>query len=138
MTASAPESAPVYYPAAPTGLRRPGIIAGIVTVIVGAIAIALGHPWFAVFFLAGVVLVFVNTKLVIRSVENVAQAENPRKKLLALNSAYRLGAITVLALAAAFLVRPDGLGAMFGLAVGQVVLVLNTVIPVMKGLRKQL
>ncbi len=34
-------------------------------------------PWFAVFFLAGVVLMFVNTKLVIRAVDNVATAENP-------------------------------------------------------------
>ena len=49
--------------------------------------------------------------------------------------AARLGAITVLALAAAILVRPDGLGVMFGLAVGQVILVLNTVIPVMVRLR---
>lgn len=137
MTTSAPDSTS-YYPAAPTGLLRPGIIAAVATVVVFVVAILVGHIWFAAFFLAGVVLVFINTKLVIRAVDNVATAENPRKKLLALNSAYRLGAITVLALVAAFLVRPDGLGAMFGLAVGQVILVLNTVIPVMKGLRKQL
>ncbi|AZG44753.1 hypothetical protein [Gordonia insulae] len=136
MTTSAPDSTS-YYPSAPTGLVRPGIIAGVVTVAVGVASILLGHFWFAVFFLAGVVLVFINTKLVMRAVENVAAAPDPRKKLLALNSAYRLGAITVLALVAAILVRPDGLGAMFGLAVGQVILVLNTVIPVMKGLRKQ-
>lgn len=136
MTTSAPESASVY-PATPTGLVRPAIIAGVVTVVVGAIAIAFGHPWFALFFVVGVALIFVNTKLVIRSVASVATTENPRKKLLALNSAYRLGAITILALVAVFLVRPDGLGALFGLAIGQVVLVLNTVIPVMKGLRKQ-
>lgn len=43
-----------------------------------------------------------------------------------------------MALAAAFLVQPEGLGVMFGLAIGQVILVLNVVIPVMKGLRKQL
>ncbi|MYR06087.1 hypothetical protein GTV32_07095 [Gordonia sp. SID5947] len=137
MTTSAPDSAPVY-PAAPTGIRRPAIIAGVVTVAVAALATFLGHPWFAVFFLVGVVLVFINTKLVVRAVENVAAAEDPRKKLLAVNSAFRLGVITVLALVAAILVRPDGLGAMFGLAVGQVILVLNTVIPVMKGLRKQI
>lgn len=137
MSTTVPDSTS-YYPAAPTGLVRPGIIAAVVTVVVGVLAVVLGHPWFAAFFVAGVVLVFVNTKLVIRAVDNVATAENPRKKLLALNSAYRLGAITLLALVAAFLVRPDGLGAMFGLAIGQVILVLNTVIPVMKGLRKQL
>lgn len=137
MTA-APESAPVYYPAAPTGLLRPAIIAAVPTLIVGGVAIYLGHAWFGLFFLLGVIAVFLNAKAVIRSVEAVAAEDNPRKKLLAVNSAARLGAITVLALAAAILVRPEGLGVMFGLAVGQVVLVLNTVIPVMKGLRKQL
>jgi hypothetical protein len=91
-----------------------------------------------VFFLVGVVGAFVNA-VAVRNVVGVIAAEpNPHKKSLALNSAARLGAITVLALAAALLVRPDGLGVMFGLAVGQVILVLNTVIPVMKGLRKQL
>ncbi|NED63501.1 hypothetical protein G3I15_21460, partial [Streptomyces sp. SID10244] len=105
MTTSAPDSASVY-PVAPTGIRRPAIIAGVVTVVVAALAIVLGHAWFAAFFLAGVVLVFINTKLVIRAVENVAAAEDPRKKLLALNSAFRLGVITVLALVAAILVRP--------------------------------
>ncbi|MFW0784217.1 hypothetical protein AAFP35_06810 [Gordonia sp. CPCC 206044] len=136
MTTSAPDST-VYYPAAPTGLRRPGIIAAVVVVAVFALCIAIGHVWFAVFFVAGTVGIFVNTILVRRAVEVVAAQEHPRKQALAVNSAYRLGAITVLALVAAFLVRPDGLGALFGLAIGQVILVLNTVIPVMKGLRKQ-
>ena len=138
MATSAPDSAPVYYPPAPTGLRRPAIIAAVLTVTVAIIAVFLGSWLFPLFFAIGVVAVFINTKMVIMSVERVAAEENPRKKLLAVNSAARLGAISVLALAAAFLFRPEGLGVMFGLALGQVVLVLNTVIPVMKGLRKQL
>lgn len=137
MTTSAPDSAPVY-PVAPTGMKRPAIIAGIVTVIVAGAAIYLGHPWFAVFFVVGMVAIFGNAVLVKKAVEVVAAADNPHKKALALNSAMRLGGLTVLGLLAAILVRPDGLGVMFGLAVGQVILVLNTVIPVMKGLRKQL
>ncbi|NDK90358.1 hypothetical protein GYA93_12295 [Gordonia desulfuricans] len=138
MATSAPDSAPVYYPAAPTSLVRPGIISAAFTLIAAGVAIYLGHPVFAVFFAVGVVAVLVNAKMVTLAVARVAAEEDPRKKLLAVNSALRLGVITVLALAAAFLVRPDGLGVMFGLAVGQVVLVLNTVIPVMKGLRKQI
>ncbi|MFT4041977.1 MAG: hypothetical protein QM673_02320 [Gordonia sp. (in: high G+C Gram-positive bacteria)] len=138
MATSAPDSAPVYYPAAPTSLVRPGIIAGVLIVVVAAVAVYLGSWLFALFFAVGVGAVFVNAKLVMLAVSRVAAAENPKKTLLATNSAARLGAITVLALAAAFLVRPDGLGVMFGLALGQVVLVLNAVIPVMKGLRKQL
>lgn len=136
MTASAPDSAPVY-PQAPTGLRRPAFIAGGFIVVVAAVSLAVGHPLFAVFFLLGVAGIFVNAILVRRAVDVVVADENPRKTALALNSAMRLGAITALALLAAFLVQPDGLGAMFGLAIGQVVLVLNTVIPVMKGLRSQ-
>lgn len=138
MTTSAPDSTPVYYPAAPTGLRRPGIVSGVFALIVAGVAIYLGHPLFAVFFAIGIVAVLVNAKLVTLAVTRVAAEDDPRKKLLAVNSALRLGAITLLALAAAILVRPEGLGVMFGLALGQVVLVLNTVIPVMKGLRKQL
>ncbi|MGV9824596.1 hypothetical protein [Gordonia sp. NPDC003429] len=138
MATSAPDSASVYYPPAPTSLVRPGIIAAVLSVIIGAVAVYLGHWLFALFFVIGVVAIFVNAKMVMLTVDRVANAENPRKKSLATNSAARLGVITVLALACAYLVRPDGLGVMFGLALGQVVLVLNAVIPVMKGLRKQL
>ena len=42
MATSAPDSAPVYYPPAPTGLRRPAIIAAVLTVIVAIIAVFLG------------------------------------------------------------------------------------------------
>ena len=137
MTTPAPDSAPVY-PAAPTGLRRPAVMAVIVTAVVAGFSIYLGAPLFAVFFLVGVGGVFVNAAMVRQVVDTVAAAPNPHKKSLALNSAARLGAITLVALAAAFLVQPEGLGVMFGLAIGQVILVLNVVIPVMKGLRKQL
>ncbi|MFT4125278.1 MAG: hypothetical protein QM662_03510 [Gordonia sp. (in: high G+C Gram-positive bacteria)] len=138
MTTSTPDSSSVYYPAAPTSLVRPGIIAAAATLIVAGIAVYLGHPLFAVFFGVGVVAVGVNAKMVTLAVAKVAAEDDPRKKLLAVNSLLRLGVITALALIAAILVRPDGLGVMFGLALGQVILVLNTVIPVMKGLRKQL
>lgn len=138
MSAStAADSMPYVFPTAPTSMRRPAIIAGVVVLAVAAAAIALNHPWFGAFFLLGTAAVFGNAQLVINSVKAVTAEEHPRKKILAVNSAVRLGTITVLALIAAFLVQPDGLGVMFGLAIGQVILVLNTVIPVMKGLRKQ-
>ncbi len=134
---TAPDSMPYVFPTAPTSMRRPAIIAGVVVLVVAAISIALNHIWFGAFFLLGTIAVFGNAQLVINSVKAVTAEDNPRKKVLAVNSAVRLGTITVLALIAAFLVRPDGLGVMFGLAIGQVILVLNAVIPVMKGLRKQ-
>ncbi|MDL9937032.1 hypothetical protein QSJ18_09790 [Gordonia sp. ABSL1-1] len=137
MTTSAPDSAPVY-PQAPTGLVRPGIMAAVVVAIVVGVSIYLEHYWLGAFFLLGVVLAFINAAMLRGVVEVVAAEVKPHKKPLALNTAARLGAITAIALLAAILVRPDGLGVMFGLAAGQVILVLNVVIPVMKGLRKQL
>lgn len=138
MATSAPDSAPMYYPAAPTGLKRPAIIAAVFVIAIAIAAVLLGHPLVAVFVAVGVGGTLLNAKMVAHAVARVAAEEHPRKQLLALDSAMRLGVLTVAALAAAFLVQPDGLGVIFGLALGQVILVLNTVIPVMKGLRKQL
>ena len=126
-----------YYPSAPTGLRRPAIIAAATSAVALGVSLAFGHVLFGVFFGLGMLAIFGNAMLVRRAVDVITGQEHPRKQALALNSAGRLGAITVLALLVAFLVRPDGLGVMFGLAIGQVILVLSTVIPVMKGLRKQ-
>ena len=135
---SAPDVTPVVYPAAPTGLVRPAVILGICVAIAAGLSIYFGHPLFAVFFLIGTLGALINAKLVVRAVGTIANEANPRKQVLAAGSVVRVGILTCLALTAAIVFRPDGLGVMFGLAVGQVILVLNTVIPVLKGLRKQL
>ena len=56
---------------------------------------------------------------------------------MAYSSASRLLIITAIALVIAFLLRPDGIGVFVGLAIFQVILVLNTTVPVVKGLRQQ-
>lgn len=146
MTASAQDQSPRTpaspqqssgYPTANTSLLRPAIIGGVIAAITTIVAIVLGHPLFGPFFILGLVAVLFNAHLMVRNVRTVAASDDPRKQMLAVSSFGRLALITVFAFAIAFLVQPDGLGVMFGLAIGQVVLVLNTVIPVVKGLRKQ-
>ena len=78
-----------------------------------------------------------NAKLAVLKVATVTAENEPRKAPVAVNSMVRLGVVSVIAIVIAYFFRPDGLGVIFGLAVGQIVLVLNTVIPVLKGLRQQ-
>ena len=86
---------------------------------------------------AGIALTLANSKMVQASVAAATEGDTGRKKPVVLNTAVRLAIITAAALAIAFAFRPEGLGVMFGLALGQVIVVLSTVIPVMRGLRKQ-
>ncbi|GAB2638754.1 hypothetical protein GCM10027169_03320 [Gordonia jinhuaensis] len=136
MTTSAPGSAPVY-PHAPLSFRVPAVIAVLAVVIALVISGLVGHIAFGLWFALGAALIFGNAFLVRGTVSAITAEENPRKKPLVFNTAVRLGIITVFALVIAFFFRPEGLGVMFGLAVCQVILVLATVLPVMKGLRNQ-
>ncbi len=85
METSAPDSAPVY-PQAPTGLRRPALIAGGLTLVVAVVSILVGHPLFAVFFLLGIAAILVNALLVKRAVDAVTAELNPPAKLLLLST----------------------------------------------------
>ncbi len=106
-------------------------LAGLVTIA----AALLGHPLFGLFFGIGLGLGLINALLVRRAVESITAGDHPLKKKMALNSASRLLAITVVGLTIAFIFRPMGLGVLFGLALFQVVLVLSTSLPVWKKLR---
>jgi hypothetical protein len=96
-----------------------------------------GRLMFGVFFGIGLLLGLLNALLVRRSVGAITAKEHPLKKAMALNSATRLALITVAALILAAVFRPNGLGAMFGLALFQVLLVFSTSLPVLKKLREE-
>ena len=106
-------------------------LAGLVTLAAGL----LGHPMVGVFFGIGLALGLANAILVQRSVESITAQDHPLKSKMALNSATRLLAMTVVGLTIAFVFRPQGLGVVFGMALFQVVLVLSTALPVMRKLR---
>ncbi|OBA77352.1 hypothetical protein A5641_19220 [Mycobacterium sp. 1554424.7] len=94
-----------------------------------------GHLMLGVFFGVGLLLGLLNALLVRRSVASITAKDHPLKSSMALNSATRLAIITVIALIVAYVFRPNGLGAMFGLALFQVLLVVSTAVPVYKKLR---
>ena len=94
-----------------------------------------GHLMLGVFFGVGLLLGLLNALMVRRSVASITAKDHPLKSSMALNSATRLAIITVIALIVAYVFRPNGLGAMFGLALFQVVLVVSTAVPVWKKLR---
>ena len=130
------QDAPLVFPSVAFRPLRLLLICLVLTTIAIAAAAALGHVWFGGFFGIGLGLGLLNGVLVAHSVESITAEAHPLKRKMALNSATRLLAITVIGLTIAFLFRPAGLGVVFGLALFQVLLVLTTAVPVMSALRK--
>lgn len=86
---------------------------------------------------AGLALGWVNARLRWTTIVRITDAETPSKQKLALSSASRLIILTALSIVVAFFTRPNGVGIFFGLAVFQLILVLHTALPEVKGLRQQ-
>ncbi|BCK57427.1 MULTISPECIES: hypothetical protein [Nocardia] len=117
-------------------IRRAAIVAIAVGVLALMAAGALDHLLLGVFTCVGLGLGWANARLTWSSVTRITRSETPSKQALTVSTAGRLFGITVLSLLVAFLARPDGIGIFFGLAVFQVVLILLTVVPEVKGLRQ--
>ncbi|AFM18504.1 ATP synthase I chain [Mycolicibacterium chubuense NBB4] len=129
------QDAPLVFPSVAFRPVRLLVLCVALTAVVTAVAALVGYPLFGLFFGVGMALGLLNALLVRRAVNAITAQDHPLKKKMALNSASRLLAITVVGLTIAFLFRPMGLGVLFGLALFQVVLVLSTSLPVLKKLR---
>lgn len=124
-------------PAPSFSLVRPTILCLIFGVLAVAVTIPL-HRWvLGILICVGLLIGLGNAVLVLRAVTRITATETPSKQKMALSSASRLLIITVVAIVIGFLLRPNGIGLFFGLAVFQVIQVLNTTLPVLKGLRQQ-
>lgn len=129
----------VYTPvSAAANLRRSSVIAG----VLGALAIVVtslqGHPLMGVFGTVGLALGAVNNRMLQVSVVNYAAAVTSgtgTKKKFRGGVAMRLGGVTVIAVALALAVRPDGLGTFVGLAVFQILMLVGAAVPVFRSLR---
>lgn len=114
--------------------------AAIAAIALGVLALVATGPMdrllLGVFMCAGLVVGWANAQVTLWAITRIANAETPNKLHLLRSSGIRLLIITVIALAIAALARPNGVGIFFGLAVFQVVMVLNTVVPELKGLRQ--
>lgn len=125
----------VYTPvSAVANLRRSSMVAavlGVASIIVSAVA---GHPLMGVFATLGLALGAVNNRMLQLSV--IAHATgNVSKKKFRGGVFARLGGITVLAIALALIIRPDGLATFVGLAVFQVLMLVGAALPVFRSLR---
>jgi hypothetical protein len=129
------QDAPLVFPSVAFRPVRLFVISVAITAAAIVAAGFAGQLMIGVFFGVGLLLGLLNALLVRRSVESITAKEHPLKKSMALNSASRLAAITIIGLIIAFAFRPAGLGVLFGLALFQVVLVLSTALPVWKKLR---
>jgi hypothetical protein len=105
--------------------------------LVGALAMWLfGHPPMGLFLCFGMALGVLNSYLVQRSVVSYGSSAAPNKKARFARSVLgRLAIVTILALGCALLMRPDGLGAMAGLALFQMIMIGGATVPVIRDLR---
>ena len=129
----------VYTPvSAAANLRRSSILGAVLGAIAVAVTSLQGHPLMGLFFLVGIALGAGNNRILQLSVISYATAVNAgtgTKRKFRGSVALRLGAITVLSLGVALLVRPDGLGIFVGLAVFQVLMLVGAAVPVFRSIR---
>ena len=130
------QDAPLVFPAVAFRPVRLFVISVMLTALATLAAGLAGRVMLGVFFGVGMLLGLLNALLVRRSVGAITAQEHPLKRSMALNSASRLAVITVVGLVIAYLFRPNGLGALFGLALFQPLLVFSTAMPVWKKLRE--
>lgn len=129
------QDAPLVLPSVAFRPVRLLVICVVLTAAAMVAAWWFGRPMAGVFFGIGLFMGLLNAVLVQRSVAVITADAHPLKKKMALNSAFRLMVMTVVALTIAFVFRPAGLAVVFGLALFQVLLVASTVLPVVKKLR---
>ena len=134
MTTPAPD-APLVLPSVAFRPVRLAIICAVIGAVVVAVAAYFGSVLFGLLFVLGLAMGLLNALAVKRAAMRITAQEHPLKKQMAVNSMGRLAVLSVVALAIAFLVRPAGLGVLFGLALFQLLLVLTTTLPVLKALR---
>jgi hypothetical protein len=126
----------VYTPiSAKANLRRSTIL-GVALALIGiAICAVEGHPLMGVFGLLGILLGAGNNLVLQRSVIRYASAAGAITKGKFRGSvATRLGAVTLVSIGLALLVRPDGLGTFVGLAVFQLLMLVGAAVPVLRSL----
>ena len=129
------QAAPAVPEVAKGNLRRSIILASCLGVVAVLVTGLFGHVLIGVFVCVGLGLGALNTYLVQRSVVRYAASEARNKKARFTRSVLgRLALITVLALGAAFLVRPDGVGVFAGLAFFQLLMLGGSSVTVYKQL----
>jgi hypothetical protein len=129
----APLSTPVVDPVA--NLRRSAVVALILGLATTVVSSLMGHPLVGVFALIGLSLGALNNRMLQLSVLNYASDPSMKKAQFSRKVLVRLAGVTLLAVAFALLVRPDGLAVFVGLAVFQVLMLVGATVPVFRSLK---
>jgi peptidoglycan biosynthesis protein MviN/MurJ (putative lipid II flippase) len=126
----------VYTPvSAAANLRRAVIVSAVLAVVAIVVTSIAGHPLIGVFGLVGLGLGALNNRMLQTSVLRYAADENMGKKQFRRGVMARLAVVTLIAIALALLVRPDGLAVFVGLGVFQILMLIGAAVPVFRSLR---
>lgn len=118
-------------------LRRLAIVAVCFAVTAVALLAPFGHLAIALFGCLGLGLGLVNMALIHRSAARFATSEDPnRKRQGTVNVLGRLAVVTGLAVTIALLVQPDGFAVFGGLVLFQFLMVVTTLVPLFKEMRR--
>jgi hypothetical protein len=120
---------------AAANLRRSAIVAGVLGIAGIVICSVVGHPLMGIFACIGLAIGAANNWLLQRSVVRFATASAVPKAKFSSRVFLRLGAVTLVAIGVALIIRPDGLGIFAGLAVFQIVMLIGAALPVFFSLR---
>jgi ATP synthase I chain len=116
-----------------TVARRTVLVAsgvGIVALVIGVFA---GYPLVGLGVCLGLSMALVNFRLISRAtLKAAASPDENKRRPLAVNTLGRLGAISVIALAITYFVRPLGFGMLIGLAFFQFSLLANVVVTMLR------
>lgn len=117
-------------------LRRSALAAAAIGAVIAVVLIVLGQPLWALFIAIGLALGVGNLRMVHRSAAVYAQRSGTGKKGFALGAIGRLALVSIIAFGCAALFRPEGVGAIAGLALFQFISVTVGAIPMMKEVRQ--
>jgi len=116
--------------------RRTAIMAGVVAAVAVIVVVVLGYALYGLFLAVGMALGTLNLWLAVRSVANFA-ATRPSKARFSGSVLGRLAVITVVAVVAAWLVRPAGIAVFGGLALFQLLAIVSSMLPLIKEIRQK-
>ena len=118
-------------------LRRLAAVTACLAVAAVALLAPFGHLAIALFGCLGLGLGLLNMALIHRSAARFAGSDDPhRKRKGTMNVLGRLAVVTALAVTIALLVRPDGFAVFGGLVVFQFLMVVTTLVPLFKEMRR--
>ena len=121
-------------PRAAANLKRSLVLAMPIGALALLVLALLGHPLAGVFVVLGLAFGVLNTWLMQRSV--VRYGERRSKGGFVGGMLGRLFLLTAASLVAVFLVRPDGIGLLAGIAVFQMIVLLGAAVPVFREMRR--